>query len=64
MVALGLSAAALTSPGPGELLEAAVKLLHLPARARGGLDQLLGQGEGEVVGNDPFHVTVWGDHPE
>ncbi len=39
---MGLRAAALAPPGPGELLEAAVELLHLPARARGGLDQVLG----------------------
>lgn len=58
MVALRLGAATLALFGPGELLEATVKLLDLPARAGRGFDQLLGQRKGEIVGHYPFNVAV------
>lgn len=58
VVALGLGPAALAFLGPGELLEVAVKLFHLPARAGRGLDHGLGERKGKVVGHDPLHVAV------
>lgn len=64
MVELGLRLPTLAPLGPGELLKAAVKFFDLPARAGRGFDQLLGQGEGEIVGHDPFNVAVGGDKLE
>ena len=64
MIALGLGPLALTLLGPGELVEAAVKLFDLSARAGRGFDQFLCQGKGEAVGHDPFSVAVRGDQLE
>ena len=56
MVALGAGLAALALPGPGQLLEAAVKLLDLPAYPHGRHDHLARQMSSQVVGNEPHYV--------
>ena len=60
VVALCIGVAALALFGPRQLLETAVKFLHLPAHLHGIDDHLPRQMSGQVVGNDPSNVAVRG----
>ena len=58
VVALGIGIAALALFGPRQLLEAVMKLLHLPAHLYGIDDHLPRHIRGQVLGNDSFNVAV------
>ena len=64
MGALGCGLAALALLRPGQLLEAAVKFLHLPTHLYGLNHHFAGQMSSQMVGNDPFNVAVCGHQLE
>ena len=62
VVALGIGIAALALFGSRQLLEAAMKLLHLPAHLYVIDDRFPRQMRGQVIGNDLLNFAVRG-HP-
>ena len=64
VVALGLRLAALALLRARELLEAAVKSLHLPAHLHGVDDHFPRQVRGQVIGEHPFNAAVCGNQFE
>ena len=64
VVALGLGFAAPTLLGVGELLEATMKRLHLPANLNGVDDYFPRHMRGQVIDDHPFNAAVWGNQLE
>ena len=64
VIALGRGLTALALLRLGQLLEAAVKLLHLPAHLHGLNHYFAGQMSSQIADNDSFNVAVCGHQLE
>ena len=64
MVALGCGLAVLALLRSGQLLKAAVKLLHLPTHLHGLNHHFVGQMSCQIIGNELFNADVRGHQLE